>query len=197
MSTNQSYEEKELLFRIAEGDETAFQLLFKQNYASLVMYAERFGLSREDAEDVAMGVLGKLWQGREKLPEIRYLPAFLYRSVKNGCIDLLKKKKRAGLTDKIYSEQGLTGDESYALREAIRAEVLRRIDEDIKTLPEKYKIVFELTYYSGMNSRQIAEKLGVSITNVTSRRSRALQLLKKELLKKDLLFLYFLLIQLK
>ena len=88
-------------------------------------------------------------------------------------------------------------DESYALLESIRAEVLRRIEEDIKALPEKYKVVFELTYYSGMNSRQIAEKLGLSVTNVTTLRSRALQLIKKELLKKDLLFLYLLLMQIK
>jgi len=197
LSVDQSYEEKELLLRIANGEETAFQLLFKQYYPSLVLYAERFGLNREDAEDAAMSVLGKLWQAREKLTEIRYLPAFLYKSMRNGCIDLLKAKKRAEQTEKIYGEQEPPGEESYALREGIRAEVLRRISEDIKALPEKYKIVFELTYYSGMNSRQIAEKLGLSVTNVTSRRSRALQLLKKELLKKDLLFLYFLLIQLK
>lgn len=197
MTTNEIHNERDLLLRIAGGDEQAFHFLFKQYYASLVLYAERFNLSREDAEDVAMNVLGKLWKGREKMPEIRYLPAFLYRAMKNGCIDLLKKTKRAELTNKMYDEHVYADNEDYAVREAIRAEVLRRIDEDIKTLPEKYKIIFELTYYKGLNTREIAEQLGLSLTNVTSRRSRALLLLKKQLLKKDLLFLYFLFLQLK
>jgi RNA polymerase sigma-70 factor (ECF subfamily) len=185
----------EMLSRIAEGEEQAFYRLFKQYYAPLVLYAEKFDLGREDAEDVTMNVLGKLWKGREKMPEIRYLPAFLYKAVKNGCLDLLKKRKRAELANRVYGEQ--IEDEDYAVREAIRVEVLRRISEDIQALPEKYRIVFELTYYKGLNTRQIAEQLGLSVTNVTTRRSRALLLLKKELLKKDLLFLYFLLLWLK
>ncbi len=45
----QTYHEQELLQRIAGGDEAAFHWLFKRYYASLVLYGEKFDLSREDA----------------------------------------------------------------------------------------------------------------------------------------------------
>lgn len=195
--SNEVYVEKDRLLRIAGGDEQAFYGLFKQYFASLVLYGERYHLSREDAEDTAMDVFGKLWKDREKMGEINYLPAFLYKVMRNACIDVWKKKKRDGLTEKAYSELAALENEDFMFLEAVRADVLKRIYEDIKALPDKYRAVFELTYYEGLNTRQIAERLGLSVTNVTSRRSRALLMLKKQLVKKDLLFLYFLLLQIK
>lgn len=161
------------------------------------MFAERFGLNREDAEDVAIEILAKFWKSRAKLQEVRYLPAFLYRSMRNGCIDFLKKKPHLDLLEQQYGgEYTLVEEDDFLDREQIRAEVLRKIEEEIKDLPEKYRVVFELTYYEGLNTQQIAERLGISVTNVTSRRSRALKMLKTTLLQKDLHFLYLLLIYL-
>ncbi len=191
------HNEKATLLRIGQGDKQAFDELFKRYYASLVLYGEKCHLGREDAEDAAMDVLAKLWKGREKLPAVNYLPAYLYKAMKNACVDHLKKRNRSELTEKTYHQQGDPEDDAFALREAIRAEVLQRINEDIQALPDKYRTVFELTYHEGLNTAEIAARLGISVTNVTSRRNRALQMLKKELIKKDLLFIYFLLSQIR
>jgi RNA polymerase sigma-70 factor (family 1) len=191
--TNESYGGIDPLLQIARGDKQAFDRLFKAYFASLVLYAEKFNISREDAEDMAMQVLGKLWRERERIAEIKHLSAYLYSSVKNSCLDLLRSRKRAERLGQAFHD--LVVEEDYAVREAVRAEVLRIINEQIKTLPEKYKIVFELTYYKGLNTREIARQLGLSETNVTTRRSRALLLLKKKVPMKDLYLLLLLFIQ--
>jgi RNA polymerase sigma-70 factor (ECF subfamily) len=185
-----------LINRIVAGDNTAFDELFRLFYAPLVLFAQKsFSFTREDAEDLTVELFGKLWVNRSRLREVEHLSPFIYTSARNACVDFIRKKQRRHITEVVEEPATAAAEDSYE-REMIRAEVLRIIEAQVQALPQKCREIFILTYYDGLNSQQIAEKLHISVSNVTSQRNRALQLLKKELLDKNLLFIWLLLAQL-
>jgi RNA polymerase sigma-70 factor (ECF subfamily) len=60
----------------------------------------------------------------------------------------------------------------------VQSELLRKIDLEIKKLPDQRRQIFEMTFYQDMTAGDIAKKLGITVTNVTTQRSRALQFLR-------------------
>lgn len=186
MSTHHPYEEKELLLHIAEGDELAMKTLFTAHYRSLVFFAGRILQSKEDAEDVVAQVFSRLWVGRRQLQAVNHLNAFLYTSVKNACLDWIRQQKK-------LQQQAVPGnfwmdktDDTEVNLEAIKADVVKIIHQQIDELPDKCRQVFLLSYIEGLSARQVADTLGISVSNVTSQRSRAIQLLRKSILDKEL-----------
>ncbi len=125
--------------------------------------------SVHDAEDVCQTVFLKLMEqsgltpGREK--------AWLMQVTANQCRSLLRSvwRKRTEPLDEeaeeILSEQP----------------VLQGIWESIRKLKPKYRIVVYLFYYEGYTVKEIADILHISGTAVTTRLSRARQVLEAEL----------------
>ena len=125
--------------------------------------------SVHDAEDVCQTVFLKLMDqsgitpGKEK--------AWLMQVTANQCRSLLRSvwRKRTEPLDEeaeeILSEQP----------------VLQGIWESIRKLKPKYRIVVYLFYYEGYTVKEIADILHISGTAVTTRLSRARQVLEAEL----------------
>ena len=63
-------------------------------------------------------------------------------------------------------------------REAFRAEVLREIHEEMQKLPPKCRKVMQFYFVEGLNYKDIAAQLDISINTVKSQKKRALSLMK-------------------
>lgn len=186
LSINNLDTEKELHLRISRGDETAVKELFAIYYNSLVFFSERILGLKEDAEDVVVQVFTKLWINREQLPTVNQLKPFLYTTVKNASLDLMRQQKKVRtqqVSDDFWKDKATDDDLNI---EATKAEVVRIIHDQINNLPDKCKQVFWLSYIEGLSTQRVADTLGISVSNVTSQRSRAIQLLRKSILEKQL-----------
>ena len=66
----------------------------------------------------------------------------------------------------------------------------------IENLPDRCKEIFRLIFIDGLTTDQIGERLNISPQTVRTQKARALDLIKSELLKKNLLsaLLYLLLL---
>ena len=102
--------EKDFLARINAKEEKAFRELFEMFYRYLVVYAVRYVQETETAEDVVQDVFVALWKSEKEYNSFHGFRAFLYESVKNGCLNYLKHKKQ----EQIYAD--------YYLRTATEAE---------------------------------------------------------------------------
>lgn len=193
MADTHLHGESELLRLLAAGHETAYEQLFRAYYPTLVFFGRQFLPDKADAEDVAQNVMGKLWQNRKDAASIVHLSAYLYAGMRNGCLDWLKARTAADDREAEAHYSYLLQDDPTVERKLIAAELLKLLDGQIQALPEMCRNVFMLAYYEGLDTRATAERLGISVSNVTSQRSRALQLLKKQLLKKDFLAICLLL----
>lgn len=169
--------------------------LFLSYYRPLVFFAAQILHSDADAEDVVSQVLGRLWDNRQQLQDVRQPKSFLYTSVRNACIDLLRQQTKFRRQDVPEEYWMATPDETDLSLEATKAEVIRIIHQQIQELPDKCRQVFILSYIDGLSAQQVADTMGISVSNVTSQRSRAIQLLKKSILDKHLWALLVLLLR--
>ena len=150
--------------------------MFNEYYPRLQYFAERLKVSHEDAEDIVANAFTKFWMSRLNFDNLNKIKSFLYTNTRKAALNVLRQQK-------LHSTKELTDfddapSENTMELEAIRAEMLGILFEQIERLPDKGRQVILLTYREGLNTHQVAEKLGISVSNVTSQRSRAIFLLK-------------------
>ena len=86
--------EKEVISKLRKGDKEAFEHLFQENYKNLVLYAKKFVMDTEIARDLVQDIFIYLWEKRQKLTINKSLSSYLFRAVRNACINHLKILKR-------------------------------------------------------------------------------------------------------
>lgn len=174
-----------LLWNISRNDDReAFQTLFESFYAPLCLYAGRFVDDRAAREDIVQDVFFMVWEKRGAIEVNVSAKAYLMASVKNHCLNYLRKLGyRQGFRDRmmervpVYAENM---DDLYNLQEL--QELLART---LEKLPEEYRLAFIMSRMEDKGSPEIAEAMGVSVRTVERYRNRAVEILREEL--KDFL----------
>lgn len=166
----------ELQRRVAlYDDEPAYKEIFFTYYGSLLRFSQTFVNDRQSAEEIVSDVMMKIWERRKDLPSIENLRVYLYISTKNTSLNYLAKQKKV----EIVSLENLTIDiPSRALNPEqlmISAEMIRRINNAINSLPPRCKLVFRLVKEDGLPYRDVAEILDISIKTIDSQLAIALR----------------------
>lgn len=170
----------ELFELIKLGDQKALELLFAIYFPRLNDFACKVVRDDVISQDIVQEVFVKIWEKRAEIEPIN-LEAFLFRLVRNRCIDYIKHLKvinnrmqEIQISSK-YEELyriDFVGDEPYVL---IEQELKQKIEKTIESLPERCREVFILSRMNGLKNKEIAEKLDINIKNVERHLSRAMQ----------------------
>jgi RNA polymerase sigma-70 factor (family 1) len=154
--------------------------IFVRYYDRLLYFATQYIHDKETARDLVQEAFVNYWNQIDKVsPEETKIRNYLYVSVRNACLKYLRHDK---VVDKYHS--GLDPDpseESMALNNIIRSEVLGEIYRAIESLPESCRRISRMGYIEGMKNQEIADELGISINTVKTQKQRALQLLRLRL----------------
>lgn len=168
--------EKDVLSRLAKGNEKAFRQVFEEYTPSLIVFARRF-VSGEEAHDAVQDVFLQLWNRREDFRDISSVQSYLFLSMKNHCLNLLRREDvRARYLQSLCEE-----DFEDCM---LDVEVYSLLYKAIGNLPGHYRKVISLSL-DGYTLEQIADTLGVSKDAVKAYKRRG-----KELLRKDLQQMY-------
>lgn len=187
MDTRNHAKELFLFEEMKRGKEYAFDFFFNYYYAGLCVYVQKiFSLPVEEARDVVQDVFVKFWNDREKLAIHYSIRSYLFVSVKNKCLDLLKKKSSLIKVQEISTEHD-SADESFEI--FVFSELENLFNSSLTKLPERCREVFELSRLKGMKNREIAAQLNISEKTVENQITKALHVLREEL--KDYLPLLF------
>ncbi|ETZ22427.1 RNA polymerase sigma-70 factor [Pedobacter sp. V48] len=157
----------------------AYAQLFNLYYAGLCGFAERI-IGDGHAEDIVEDVFLKLWEGGTRFESELHLKAFLYRSVKNGCLNLVKMSGRAQNRNQIFYAERVE-QETSVLHEITRAEVIRELYLAVDELPPQARRIIKLTYLDGKTNQEAADDMGLSIQTIKNQKMRGLSILKKKL----------------
>jgi RNA polymerase sigma-70 factor (ECF subfamily) len=95
-------------------------------------------------------------------------------SVRNRCLDSLRKKGIQTESLNPYDTYGIIDDDDAQERSRIEANLWTAID----SLPEKCREVFLMSKRDGLKYEEIAEELGLSVNTVRNQISKALNTLK-------------------
>ena len=158
----------------------AFRALFEHFYNYLVLYAMKRVRQREVAEDVVQEVFIKVWESREFIREDDNFKGLLFVISRN----LIFNQHRKNVNEDFYKMTVLSAMEtSYDLEEEITAYNLGEyIDHLIEELPERRRIIFNLSRKEHKSYKEIAFQLNISEKTVENQISEALKFLKKNIM---------------
>lgn len=122
------------------------------------------------AEDVVQEVMLYLWKRRRKIEIKSSYKAFLYQSVRNKCLDVLRKQQNNGFSPLELVQEPATQPKK-------EFDTMEWIQHCINTLPEMQQQVICMREIDGLEFREISQMLGETEANVRMLLSRA----KKEL----------------
>lgn len=192
-----SYTTDTELFRaFHEGEADAVQSIYQLYYKPLCFFAQRFTEDHDAAQDIATDSFIKMLDKRLDFQNLSNVRSFLYLVTKNACLNQLKANKRHDAAHRQLKFLTAEGEEAVdqVKEELLRLEVLQAIHAEIELLPGRCKEIFKLLFIEELSTDEIAQRLDISPQTVRTQKARALQLIKTELLKKNLIgaFLYLL-----
>ncbi|HCY40770.1 MAG TPA: RNA polymerase sigma-70 factor [Prolixibacteraceae bacterium] len=172
--------EKDLIVRLKNGDQTAFELLFHFYYPGLVMYSTQFTTDRMEAEEIVQNFFVRFWQRHQQIVPSDSLKNYLFLSVKNGSLNYLKHKK---IEEKyIRSMSELANNHLiYEPDVYVETELQEKIKNAIDLLPEKCREIFIMSRIRGLKNEEIASELNLSKRTVETQISKALKVMRVEL----------------
>lgn len=174
------YTEKDILTRIADGDERAFAHFFKAISPGISNLVRKVVKQEDAVPEVLQEFFIKLWLHRDKLPAVEQLRAYLKRMALNECFTWLNRQallqqrlddiRNAGITAASDTEADL----SYR-------ETQRIIATAVRALPTQRRQIYEMSRQEGLNATEIAGKLQLSPSYVRNTISAALQFIREQL----------------
>jgi RNA polymerase sigma-70 factor (family 1) len=173
---NQSESEaiQEIVFSISKyDDQGAFKKLFDIYYPKLLNYAYYILESRQDADEVVSTLFVKIWEKRDKLPEIKNLDGYLYISVKNQCYNYLRDNKEFFLKTLEIDECKFFPSLENPEKQYLDIELKEKILEAIEELPPRCKLIFRMVREDGLKYAEVATLLELSVKTVEVQMGRA------------------------
>lgn len=157
-----------------------FEQIFTSWYSQLCAYANGFLKDLDASEEVVQEVMVKIWTNRETLAINTSLRSYLFRSVRNGCLNVLKHIEIREAY-KSYREREDSSLQRSHEEEVMISELEGKIRQAIDQLPMERRKVFIMSRYDGLTYQQIADTLGISVKTVENQMGKALKSLREEL----------------
>ncbi|MEO8762894.1 MAG: RNA polymerase sigma-70 factor [Ginsengibacter sp.] len=173
-------DDKALLLRVSEGDETAFRNLFKTYYNQLGGFIMRITGSEQLTQEIVQDVFLKIWIKRSSLAEIDHFKAYLFVVARNHTFNCLKQIAREKCRNEIWADTVLR-QASNNVDETFLTDAGKLIDEATELLPPRQRKVYILSRREGMKHAEIARELNISLETVKKHMVLALGFLKSYL----------------
>ena len=77
------------------GDDHSFSILYNSHIDKLYSYGIHLGFQNETCKDAIQDVFFKLYASRENLTQVNNIAAYLFKSLKNRLIDIVRKDTKA------------------------------------------------------------------------------------------------------
>jgi RNA polymerase sigma-70 factor (ECF subfamily) len=154
--------------------------LFKQYYPRLRNYAFRMLGDGAVADDIVQECFVKLYEKRFTLKDVSP-GALLFVMVRNSSFNYLKRRAaiEEGRPAPVLTARTPEDDLMFA-------ELRVEIDKVMTTLPLKCREVFRMSRLEGLNTREIAERIGTSTQNVEKHIAKALNVFARHFAGLDI-----------
>ena len=177
------------MLSVQAGDLGAFEQLVER-FQNMVHGMAMSILRRpEDAEEATQDAFLKLFRARATYDQSRPLEPWLLRIAGNACRDRLRRRRAAELPMSRLASAGADDDNDplqdlpdlRALHGAARQHEDHTVRGELELLSPRVRAPLELKYLRGLTNQQIAEFLGISVSNVKVQLARGKDILASRL----------------
>lgn len=164
---------------LKHGSHKAFGYLYDMYADALYGFVLLHTKSPFLAEDIVQDTFVKIWANRQTISTEGSFKSFLFTMAKNQLIDTFRRQvNRVEFPDFIqYCEENLIAHNPVE-RDVYFEDFYGKLCEAKEELPEKQRLVFELSREKGLDNKTIASQLNISEQTVKNQLTTALKTLR-------------------
>jgi len=181
-----------LIAQFKEGSMEAMEAIVDRYENRIFTFGLKMCGQLQDAEDITQDTFLNAFKYLDSFREETKLKNWLFKLAATACIRKRRKKKcepdhELSLETSFANEDGSFG--TYDIPDwsdepsnnVLQAEMKNVINQSIKALPHKYRLVFNLRDIEGFSTKETAEILEISIEAVKTRLHRARTALREKI----------------
>lgn len=185
MSERKGFDGLRCYRRFLDGDNRALEELVCKYSDGLIRFAYCHVKNSAAAEEIMEDAFAALVIKRRQFDDVDTLRAYLYKTVRNKCLDYLRfHKRRVPLADveRVLAIDGGAEAENALLRKENR----RAVYEALQNLPSRYREVLYLTYFEDCSIEEVSRLLRCTKKQTYNLLHRAKTSLKELLIKEGI-----------
>jgi len=185
-----SMDDAEIMLRVREGDDAAFDLLVHKYHKPIIHFMFRMVHNQAVAEELAQEVFLRVYRSRQTYRAEARFTTWLYRIATNLGVNHARDTKHERAAQNIYLDQpdpetGTTPDvadtKATIEQDLVRDERMEAIRQHVMALPQRQRTAVLMHKYQGLDYKQIGEILKLSESATKSLLFRAYQTLRERL----------------
>ncbi len=158
----------EMLRRLRDGDQSAFNVLFQRHSEPLTRFVARMVETRHVAAELVQDVFLRVWSGRAVLDIRGDFHSYLRRAARNRALDWLRREGLHREWEQTAVHETQTVGDVHASDQDRMARMSEALAQTLAAMPERRREVCQLRWREGLGPSAIAERLGVSVKTVES-----------------------------
>ena len=182
-TTTSQTEDRELLRRVAAGDQAALGELYDRFSGLLLALARRVLGNDQDAEEVLQEVFLQVWnQARRYDPSRSSVSTWLVLITRSRSIDRLRSRQVKDRTlQGLKQENPSTHTSPEGPGSVLWSERRQRLNSEMSELPAEQRQILQLAFFKGMTQSEIAQSTGIPLGTVKTRTLLAMKKLRRAL----------------
>ncbi|MCK5327891.1 MAG: sigma-70 family RNA polymerase sigma factor [Candidatus Latescibacteria bacterium] len=161
-----------------------FRRIVGQHKDRIYTQAYYFLGSHDEAEDVTQEVLLKIWERIDEFPR-EHTTAWIMKVTRNRCIDHVRRRQKTVRLSDVEDGEESPEDRLEAVSdpeaEAEQSEMQRRVEREIRKLPEPLRNVILLREIQGLKYEEVARAMNIPLNSVKVYLYRGRRILREKL----------------
>lgn len=169
-------EEREIIKLAVENNRQAQQKIYSKYSPKMLGICRQYIKDLQQAEDIMITAFMKVFTNLDSFEHKGSFEGWIRRIMVNECISFIRVQKKVSfLEDEYYVEDSFNNIESHFS--------VNDIQSLIDSLPDGYKMVFNLYIIEGYKHNEIAKMLGINEGTSKSQLSHARKMLQEQINK--------------
>lgn len=169
-------EERDIIAQAVDNNRHAQQKIYSKHAPKMLSICRQYVKDVQQAEDIMITAFMKVFTNLKAFEHKGSFEGWVRRIMVNECISFLRVQKKVSfLEDEFFVEDTFNNIESHFSVEDIQSL--------IDSLPDGYKMVFNLYAIEGFKHQEIAKMLGINEGTSKSQLSHARKMLKEQINK--------------
>lgn len=160
------------------GEEAAFQDIFKSYYKSMYGYGIKLSAQPELVKDCIQELFRNIWERRAELQHIESPNVYLFVSLRRKILRESTPDKAGANLDEVDEEYIRFGKEELIIRDEVKIEKKEELKEALNQLSNRQKEIVYLHFYNGMSYGEIEQILSINRQSVRNHIYRAMETLR-------------------
>ena len=162
-------------------ERTDFDRIFRLYYEKLYYFALQFIADEEECHDIVSAAYEDVWRNFAQI-EAATVRQYLYASVRNKCIDYLRRQSRhQHYVEFVGAVSSRYVDESHYLEQADNERLVNKV---LNMLASPTREILEACYLDGKKYHEVADDMHISMSTVKKHMVKALKMIRE--LKKNI-----------